>query len=224
MSRIAIKSEPCALSLARSPSLRPSQRLTTVQTSNVTFSLFNGGALDSQVTDSQYIKGLEHQHAPASDKTPPLADSDNSSDTSSKSQDSFQAECELYHNSHSQGDNGPQREVEDKFPVYNPNDYAPMDQDEAYPTAADVAARYANLKSEDIELSDTEVCVIAAIRTERQWVLEEFERKEKMYYQDMHDTYANTATYYNQSNHIAALESLLTYHRIPLPETPVEMD
>jgi hypothetical protein len=65
-------------------------------------------------------------------------------------------------------------------------------------------AHYAILKAPEIQLSATEARIIAAIRSDRdaerrQWMEDESHWR------------------YNQSSRIAALESLLEYHRIAFP-------
>ncbi|KAJ7498185.1 hypothetical protein B0H11DRAFT_1909709 [Mycena galericulata] len=74
----------------------------------------------------------------------------------------------------------------------------------------EIVARYDGLKPEDIRLSDTEARVIAAIRADKDSDLRQYVLTEQRWYHDMARTH-------NQSARIAALESLLEYHRIPLP-------
>lgn len=77
-------------------------------------------------------------------------------------------------------------------------------------TTPEIIARHDNLKEGDVHLSDTEARVIAAIRADKESDLREYTLAEYKWYQDMSRTH-------NQSARIAALESLLEYHRIPLP-------
>lgn len=89
------------------------------------------------------------------------------------------------------------------------------------PSTPDFIARYADLKREDIRLSETEVRVIAAIRTDRDSELRQYAMQEQQWYCDMSQTHNQMAKIADQAERIASLESLLEYHRIPLPDLPM---
>ncbi|KAF7333088.1 hypothetical protein MVEN_02373800 [Mycena venus] len=194
-----------------SPSPSPSSRAprpTAILTNHITHGLFNGGALDSQVTDSQYISNLAEQHtaAPASeDGNSGQGDgSFNSSGSSDTTYDPEEAYA-LWQSSHSQGDEFPKpRGLQADDPMGDPSCL------DSRPSMPDVLARYADLNASQIRLSTTEARVIADMRADRDSEMRQWATNEQQWYVDMSRTH-------NQAARIAALESLLEYHRIPFP-------
>jgi hypothetical protein len=68
----------------------------------------------------------------------------------------------------------------------------------------------ANVEDNKVQLSPTEVQVLAAIRADRDAEIREYALRELEWYCDM-------SKMHNQATRIAALKSLLEYHRIALP-------
>ncbi|KAK7039556.1 hypothetical protein R3P38DRAFT_2900377 [Favolaschia claudopus] len=200
---------------ASSPPLSPrAPRPSAVSTRHTTYKLFNGGALDSQVSDSQYINNLTGQ-IPSSPTRPETSfTSSASSDTAYDLDD----EALPWLSAHSQGDEHPQFAHLLKKPS-TVHDDEPMETAEAlgFPDSRPVTptfnflALYADLKAEDVHLSPSEVRVIAAIRADKDAVVDEYARREMEWSCDM-------AERHNLVARVAVLESLLEYHRIPLPE------
>ncbi|KAK6984176.1 hypothetical protein R3P38DRAFT_3232467 [Favolaschia claudopus] len=86
-----------------------------------------------------------------------------------------------------------------------------MDSSEdARATTPDFLRYYSDLNPDNIRLSTTEVRVIAAIRADKHVTENECARREQEWYCDV-------SRMHNQTARIALLESLLEYHRIPLP-------
>ncbi|KAJ7435965.1 hypothetical protein B0H11DRAFT_2207354 [Mycena galericulata] len=241
MSHMLIKSE---ISPPTSPLPTREPRSTAVLTGQITHNLFNGGALDSQVSDSQFVDRMIEQHTSRSSEatsgqithssfnggflddqgsvteqratSPSSTDEDTKQDASFTSADSSDTACEPYTiwvSAHSQGDNEPYDFRKDygapaNIPVDDPMDDCPFHP--SRPSTPQIIARYANLKPEDIRLSDTEARIIAAVRADRDYHLAQYVFQEQITYRDIVEAH-------NQSARIAALESLLEYHRIPLP-------
>ncbi|KAJ7606699.1 hypothetical protein FB45DRAFT_878290 [Roridomyces roridus] len=136
--------------------------------------LYNGGALDSQVTDSQYIDKLTKRSAPLSDE------SFNSSDSSDT--------------------------VYDKEEVYGLSVDDPMESDDCPPYDT-FKKHYAELRAPRSKLSASEAQIIAVIWADRDAEAQRWERDEMYFSAELHE----------QSVHMAALETLLEYHRLPIP-------
>ncbi|KAJ7863813.1 hypothetical protein B0H14DRAFT_3443904 [Mycena olivaceomarginata] len=199
-----------------SPSPSPTGRAprpTALLTNNLTHGLFNGGALDSQVTDSQYINDLternmatpvrEGSHSPIHDTS---FNSSGSSDTTYDQEEAYYR----WQAAHSQGDEfekppGIQGKTSIPFPLDDPmDDSVPINVWPSRPSTPMFEVHYATLKPSEIQLSATEARIIAAIRSDRdaecrQWMEDEAHWR------------------YDQCARIAALESLLEYHRIAFP-------
>ncbi|KAJ7736105.1 hypothetical protein B0H16DRAFT_1466812 [Mycena metata] len=185
--------------------------------------LYHGGALDSQLSHTQYLATL-------SDTTPSMDEDSNaagdksfnsgSSDTTYEKDDEYYCSF-LSHTSapglsaHSQGDEfvktGPVSAADD------PMDAVPGPFPPSRPSTPEIMARYSNLKPEDIRLSTTEAGIIGAMRADREVEMMQYASIEGQLYTAMSKTH-------NQRAHIAALEtrvaslaSLLEYHRIPVP-------
>ncbi|KAJ7710740.1 hypothetical protein B0H17DRAFT_1123855 [Mycena rosella] len=180
--------------------------------------LFNGGALDSQVTDSQFVETLVQQHRPASENSgSPLpifndgSSANGDASFGSTGSDTACSEHVIWASAHSQDEPSPL--IEEK-PFMRISEDEPMDDCFNYssyshssrPSTPDFIA---DLKAEDIRLSVTEVRVIAAMRADRDSELRQYGKQEEEWWCDMSKTH-------NQSTRIAALESLLEYHRILL--------
>ncbi|KAJ7832496.1 hypothetical protein B0H13DRAFT_1914990 [Mycena leptocephala] len=205
-----------------SPSLSPSPssrepRSTALSTGHITHGLFNGGALDSQVTDSQHINNLIEQNI-EDDSNNSIGE--NSFDSSASSDTTYEEErIEQYYiwqNASSQGEELPKPvgiPAPSRFSKTRPDD--PM-EDCPRPSSPDFIP-CADLNADDIRLSATELGVIAAMRADRASEMVQYATNEQMWYADMSRTH-------NQCARIAALESLLEYHRIPLPAGPTFSD
>ncbi|KAJ7862063.1 hypothetical protein B0H13DRAFT_1900268 [Mycena leptocephala] len=189
-----------------SPSLSPSPssrepRSTALSTGHITHGLFNGGALDSQVTDSQHINNLIEQNI-EDDSNNSIGE--NSFDSSASSDTTYEEErIEQYYiwqNASSQGEELPKPvgiPAPSRFSKTRPDD--PM-EDCPRPSSPDFIP-CADLNADDIRLSATELgSLLPCVQTELQrWC--SMQRMSR-----------------------CALESLLEYHRIPLPAGPTFSD
>ncbi|KAJ6574071.1 hypothetical protein B0H19DRAFT_1063080 [Mycena capillaripes] len=155
-----------------SPSPSPTSRAprpTALLTNNLTHGLFNGGALDSQVTDSQYINNLSERHmvAPAHDGS--QSPTHNMSFNSSGSSDTTYDKEEAYSLS-----------FDDPM-----DDSGPIDVSPSRPSTPMFEVHYARLKASEIQLSATEARIIAAIRADRDAEQRQWMENESHWYTDM---------------------------------------
>ncbi|KAK7027592.1 hypothetical protein R3P38DRAFT_3519741 [Favolaschia claudopus] len=135
-------------------------RPSAASTRHTTYKLFNGGALDSQVSDSQYINNLTGQIPSSPTRPETSVTSSGSSDTAYE----LDNEALAWLSAHSQGDEHPQFAHLLKKPVAVHDD-DPMETVEApmFPDSRPVTphfnflALYADLKAEDVHLSPSEV-------------------------------------------------------------------
>ncbi|KAK7007193.1 hypothetical protein R3P38DRAFT_3212863 [Favolaschia claudopus] len=171
MSYIPVKLEPSSPS--PSPSARP-PRLSAVSNARLTHDLFNGGALDSQVSDSQYLNDL------AADASSSPTRQDASFQSSGSSDTAYDPELDTWAGAHSQGDENPEYEKYYKKIMADGGLDDPMDSSEdARPTTPDFLRYYSDLNPDNIRLSTTEVRVIAAIRADKHVTENECARREQ---------------------------------------------
>ncbi|KAJ7633335.1 hypothetical protein DFH06DRAFT_1337197 [Mycena polygramma] len=186
MSHMHIKSEP------PSPTCGP--RPSAIATRQITHDLYNGGALDSQVTDSQYIQGLGDQPIPRANDGATEAEAANTSFQSSGSSDTAYEQnfkLEIWASAHSQGDENPEYMAYKKRFESAPAD-EPMEDCHSpgsRPSTPDFLARYNELKTDThpTHLLPSELRVIAAIRADKDAEIQQYLIREQEAYIGMCD-------------------------------------